>query len=94
MYQPYRAELRGLVPHSTKPGDHLRPVGVCAVTVDDFNTRVQGDVLPENVKNRLPLDYSSTQSMLSLKTDNQYRVPRIAGSLSEVVKDPAIFHHP
>jgi hypothetical protein len=94
MYQPNRAEFRGFILHSTKPRDHFRPVGVCAVAIDDFDARVQGDILPENVKNGLPLDYSSTQSVLSLKTDDQYRVPRIAGTLSEVVKNPTILHHP
>src|ERR1700694_190978 len=94
MYQPYWPESRGLISHSTEPRDHFRPVGVCAIAVDDFNTRVQRDVLPENVKNVLPLDYPSTQGVFSLKTDDEYRVPRIAGSLSEVVKNPTILHHP
>jgi hypothetical protein len=94
MYQPYRAEIRGLIPHSAKPRNHFRPVGVCAIAIDNFNTRVQGDVIPENVKNGLPLDYPPTQSMLSLKTDDEYRVSWIAGALRKMVKNPTILHHP
>jgi hypothetical protein len=67
---------------------------VRAIAVDHFNARVQSDVVPENVKHRLPLDYSPTQRVLSLKTDDEYRISRIAGALGEMVKNPAILHHP
>jgi hypothetical protein len=32
--------------------------------------------------------------MLSLKTDDEYGVSRIAGTLSKMVKDPTVLHHP
>jgi hypothetical protein len=94
VHQPYRTEFWGLVPHATKPRDHFRPVGVRTITVDHFNARVERDVVPENVKHRLPLDYSPTQRVLGLKTDDEYCISRIAGTLGKMVKNPAILHHP
>ena len=78
VHQPYRAKIWGLVPYPTEPRDHLRPIGMCAVAIDDFNARVKRDVFAENVKNGLPLDYSPTQSVLGLKADHKYGVAGIA----------------
>jgi hypothetical protein len=67
---------------------------VRTIAVDDFDASMQWHVIAENVKNGLPLDYSPAKGVLGLKADDEYRVSRIAGALSEMVKNPAIFHHP
>jgi hypothetical protein len=66
---------------------------MCAIPVDDFNTGVERNVFAENVKNGLPLHYSATQGVLGLKTDDEYRVSGVAGTLGKMVKNPAVFHH-
>ena len=93
MHQPYRAKFWRFIPHSPKPRDHFRPIGMCAIPVDDLNTGMERNVFAENVKNRLPLDYSATQGMLGLKTDDEDRVSGVAGTLGKMVKNPAVLHH-
>jgi hypothetical protein len=93
MYEPDWTKVRGFFTNLSQPRCHLGAIGMCAISVDDFDARMQGNVLSKDVKHRLSFDDPSAKCVFRLEANDQNGVPGIAGTLCEVMHDPPVFHH-
>ena len=85
--------LGSTIPHGVQPMAQLGAIPMCTVAIQNFNLRVQLHFFAKHLDDRPLLHNAAAQRVFSLKADDQNRIPRIGGSVFQVMQNASRLRH-